>query len=178
LDATTEVIYGFKMIYNMMRRVLLLMALLLMVFIAIPGHYPVGPGYSKAADPDEPPTGNHTIVMGPFLEYNYIKGENDYVQHLKIVALTPEGYEYAARTELDGIATFEEMPWPEFPNGTHFEAKGFTHDDTEWEKGEPQPLIETNYWEIGGTVVLVYAAPLLVLFLLILFAKLNKKKRE
>jgi hypothetical protein len=117
----------------------------------------------------------YTITMGPFLTYHYIKGKDEGLRYLKIVATTPDGSEYSTRTDDDGYAVFEGMPWAEFPENTTFESNAFLYKGDEWKEGDPLPTAHVNYWEVGGLIGGVYMLPVIFLGMFVLMPKLKKK---
>ena len=126
----------------------------------------------------ESSVGNHTIVYGPFMAYSSIDQRDRPVKYVRVKAVTPDGDVFIKRTDVEGFAIFEEMPFKEFPNGTNFSARAFTYTDPAWEYGEDIPMLENDYWEFVTFSSIIYITPLIIFIFLFLLSHIRSRARK
>lgn len=116
------------------------------------------------------------IIYGPFKAFSWIDQKDRPVKYVRVKAVTPEGDTYIERTDVEGYAIFEEMPFEEFPNGTKFTARAFTYTDPAWLYGEEIPKLENDYWEFVTFGSIVHLSPILIFIFLFVLARFRIKR--
>ena len=121
---------------------------------------------------------DHTIIYGPFMAYSSIDQRDRPVKYVRVKAVTPDGDVFVKRTDVEGFAIFEEMPFEEFPNGTNFSARAFTYTDPAWEYGEDIPMLENDHWEFVTFSSIIYITPLIIFIFLFLLSHIRSRARK
>ncbi len=119
---------------------------------------------------------DNIIIYGPFEAFSWIDQKDRPVKYVRVKAVTPDGDTYIERTDVEGNAIFEEMPFKEFPNGTKFTARAFTYNDPAWLYGEEIPELENDYWEFVTFGSIVHLSPILIFIFLFILARFRINK--